>query len=469
MNKHHFLSLIIALSLFFSFSQPAEASTTFKDVNYQSGIGKSIQWGTDQGLLAGYGNGTFKPHQPMTEGQFLRVLSRYAYGFPSYFSEAERYSIIIETTNHTLPGFKEAKKRSQYIARIEVAKNLYALAHPNQQQLPSDSIIIDWMYDKGITHGKGQFPQDRYKDFGSEDQLTRGQVTAFFHRFDQQVGNDSQRSDTIAGLKLEMKRPTSTTSYLKNQRKVMNEQQLEWNVHHKDYRELFSWSEKDGEIVSLFTTHPALYIHSKGVKIGMTKKEVEKRIGAPTRTFEGKRTVYENESSYTTYFYDFLNQDKLTGVLIHSKQLPNYHSLKYAPVSQKYARDNELFAFDLLNNTRVEANLHPLKWNASVATMARRHSEDMVKHNYFSHTSLAGQTYKNRLQAHGIQISYASENISSGYVSPIFSHNGLINSKNHRSNVFCPVVQEVGIGIAYNEKMIPKYTHNYVKLKKKSR
>lgn len=442
------------------------ASTLFKDVNYRSEVGKSIQWGVNEGLLKGYSDTVFKPHQQMTEGQLLRVLNRYAYGYPEHFTMNQYYSIFQQSTNHEFNGYTNKKSRVSPVARIEVARNLYQLAHVGLKEQVNDQIIIDWMYHQGITKGKGVYPNDRYLDFGGSDILTRGQVTAFFHRFNKTQKLAQINDNRVAGMSLGDSSEVIKRNYPKASLKVKNEQELYWNVHHKNYRELFTWSEKNGKVVSLFTTHPGLYKDQQGVKIGMTQKEVEQRKGRPSRIFEGKRTVYELSDRYITFFFDYLNGGKLTGVLIHSKSLPNYHSLSYSPNLVADVKGNEQFVFLLLNNTRVEAGLHPLKWNASVARMAKLHSEDMVKNNYFSHNSLSGETYAARIKKHRIPIAYASENISSGYVSPIFSHNGLVNSPNHRQNVFCPIVQEVGIGIAYDAKLKPKYTHNYVKIKR---
>jgi hypothetical protein len=92
----------------------------------------------------------------------------------------------------------------------------------------------------------------------------------------------------------------------------------------------------------------------------------------------------------------------------------------------------------------------PLKWNESLAAVARAHSLDMLEQRFFSHVDPDGRTFSMRINEAGIPWQEAGENIAiydttSGAEAafmdePRFQHN-------HRANILNPSYTEVGIGI----------------------
>src|SRR3990167_1025030 len=52
--------------------------------------------------------------------------------------------------------------------------------------------------------------------------------------------------------------------------------------------------------------------------------------------------------------------------------------------------------FDEVNEERVENGLQPLVWNDSIASVAKRHSNDMATRDYLSHYSPEGASSANR-------------------------------------------------------------------------
>lgn len=423
-------------------------------------MSQSIQWGVDNGLLKGYPDQTFKPNTPMAEEHFVRVIARYAYGYPGSLTTSQLYQLIEIDGVHSFDGIRQYEIRKQPITRMTVARNLYAMANSENANV-SDQTVIEWMYKKQLTSGKGIYPHDKIQDFGKNDYLTRAQVTAFLKRYDEKIKYEESFSIKIAGFSIGEQIGKKKAIIGTPQRIVRNEQQQYWRIHHQQYNNFYSWSEDDGKIISLFTNSD-LYRSDKKVKIGMTRTEIEAIEGKPDRIFENKRIVYVLEDEYLTYFFDFLDHEKLVAVLIHSKELPNHHSLRYAPSTKALAYDNEQFLFDLINSTRVKNNLPPLTWNESISIVAKNHSLDMVNKDYFSHTSPEGVTFATRVKDANIPYRYAAENLSSGYVGPIFSHYGLMNSASHRLNILSPRVEEIGIGVHFNERHIPKYTENYL-------
>jgi uncharacterized protein YkwD len=92
----------------------------------------------------------------------------------------------------------------------------------------------------------------------------------------------------------------------------------------------------------------------------------------------------------------------------------------------------------------------PLKWNETLAAVARAHSLDMLEQRFFSHVDPDGTTFSMRINKAGIPWQEAGENIAiyettSGAEAafmnePRFQHN-------HRANILNPSYTDVGIGI----------------------
>jgi uncharacterized protein YkwD len=92
----------------------------------------------------------------------------------------------------------------------------------------------------------------------------------------------------------------------------------------------------------------------------------------------------------------------------------------------------------------------PLAMNASLRTAARGHSLDMATQNYFSHTSLDGRTFDQRIRDAGYTAPTAlGENIAAGYSTPQAVVDGWMTSTGHCSNNMSPSYKSIGIGYAF--------------------
>ena len=96
--------------------------------------------------------------------------------------------------------------------------------------------------------------------------------------------------------------------------------------------------------------------------------------------------------------------------------------------------------------------------NQSLTNAARGHSIDMADKNYFSHTSLDGRTFVNRIVA-AAYTGYRAlgENIAAGYSTPSAVMNGWMSSLGHCVNIMSANFREIGIGYAYNS--LSTYDH----------
>jgi uncharacterized protein YkwD len=84
-------------------------------------------------------------------------------------------------------------------------------------------------------------------------------------------------------------------------------------------------------------------------------------------------------------------------------------------------------------------------WNAKLTQAADGHSQDMSAQNYFSHTSLDGRTFDQRIDATGYAWSTAGENIAAGYPSVDAVMDGWTQSPGHCANLMNQNFAEIGV------------------------
>lgn len=127
--------------------------------------------------------------------------------------------------------------------------------------------------------------------------------------------------------------------------------------------------------------------------------------------------------------------------------------------ASKLDNNNELTMLEakmvtLVNSERQKRGLEQLQPSLSLATVAKSHSDDMIRRGYFSHIDPDGKNPGDRAVAAGINASYLAENIASeNYREPPLSlmeraHKSLMASQHHRENILRPGLKSIGIGIS---------------------
>lgn len=110
-----------------------------------------------------------------------------------------------------------------------------------------------------------------------------------------------------------------------------------------------------------------------------------------------------------------------------------------------------------LNRERAHHGLGRLKLNKRLTRAARRHALDMARRNYFSHDTLGGGSFVDRIRRAGYLRGASSwivgENLAWG--SHNLSRPGAImrmwmKSPGHRANILNGSFREIGIGVAYD-------------------
>ena len=133
------------------------------------------------------------------------------------------------------------------------------------------------------------------------------------------------------------------------------------------------------------------------------------------------------------------------------------------PLDNHPHRVFEREVFELTNIERVKHGLAPFIWHEGAAAVARAHSEDMARKNYFDHNSLDGTTFSERLTRAGVIWRNAAENIAAGYTTPEDVVIGWMNSDGHRKNILGSYTH-LGVGYAYdaNSGYKTRITQNFI-------
>ncbi len=108
--------------------------------------------------------------------------------------------------------------------------------------------------------------------------------------------------------------------------------------------------------------------------------------------------------------------------------------------------DPEEELLSLLNASRKKVRLPAMIRDKRLDAVAKKHSLDMARNNFFGHTSPQFGGLAKRLEAAGLSPSRSGENIA-GSTTPFRIHRNLMDSPAHRINILNPNYTHVGIGI----------------------
>lgn len=112
----------------------------------------------------------------------------------------------------------------------------------------------------------------------------------------------------------------------------------------------------------------------------------------------------------------------------------------------------ERTTFQLMNSERAMKGLAPLRWNDTLADVARLHSQNMAANNFFSHRGVDGLMVDDRAAGYGVvEWRAIGENIAylKGYDQPeAIAVEKWMNSSSHRRNMLSDQWTESAIGVA---------------------
>ena len=101
----------------------------------------------------------------------------------------------------------------------------------------------------------------------------------------------------------------------------------------------------------------------------------------------------------------------------------------------------------LTNKERAAKGCDPVKVSERLTTAAQRHATDMAAKDYFSHTSLDGRLWWQRIEAVGYK-NPAGENIASGFDTAAAVVKGWMDSPGHKRNILDCRFNKIGIGFS---------------------
>lgn len=118
----------------------------------------------------------------------------------------------------------------------------------------------------------------------------------------------------------------------------------------------------------------------------------------------------------------------------------------------------------LVNKDRKKHGLRSLRMQQDLRDVARKHSKDMARKDYFEHKNTTGQTPFDRLEEARVTDIVAGENLAKirGFKNPVVKAEiGLMNSPGHRANILNKLYNCVGIGVITSVDKTFYYTQNF--------
>ena len=102
---------------------------------------------------------------------------------------------------------------------------------------------------------------------------------------------------------------------------------------------------------------------------------------------------------------------------------------------------------ELANAERSSQNLPALAVNNLLVKAAEDKLADMLKNNYFEHTSPAGLTPWHWLEKNNYEYKYAGENLAMNFLSAENQNKVWMESRTHRDNILNKHYQEIGVAV----------------------
>ncbi|MBM4275843.1 MAG: CAP domain-containing protein [Deltaproteobacteria bacterium] len=129
--------------------------------------------------------------------------------------------------------------------------------------------------------------------------------------------------------------------------------------------------------------------------------------------------------------------------------------VKPLPVKLQHPRALEKEVFRLTNEARRKNHLSSLVGDDALVAAARRHSDDMMKRDFFDHVNPDGKTPKDRFAEKSMVPARVGENIMKGSrhdPSDIKTMarvivDGFMTSPGHRANILNPEYTHLGVGV----------------------
>lgn len=135
-------------------------------------------------------------------------------------------------------------------------------------------------------------------------------------------------------------------------------------------------------------------------------------------------------------------------------------------------RELALQTFRAINDLRREHGLAALRQSAALDDLARGHSEEMARQQYFAHRSRNGREVDGRAELAGIEFRRIGENIQKnrGHPDPVaVAVESWMESKGHREAILSPGFVRSGVGVAVDDEGAVYFTQVFLTPRAESR
>lgn len=420
-------TFFMALLLLFCVMPTQSKAASFKDVQTSIYYYEAVEWGYQKKIIAGDGTGYFRPTDPVTHGQFIKMFTEF-YNFPvtydkslplyeEYYRALSQYGIKFHAVNKNEPI-----TRGEIAALIMLTQNAYSHVTGNYNYANvklDDEKIAQFMFDQQLSNGVTTANVPPAKKYGFDSKLTRGDAMQFLYNL------HKKQVDS-----LKMTKDTASTQ-LANVKTLQAKNGVTYKAFKDDFKNYSGVFEYKGIVIGGYES-----------KYGKTFEGY--LIGKPLPA----EYLIENNTKRFTFITDQHANDIVHAIYWESQNLAHldllYNALKNTPENQDFL--NALYT-ELINEFRVKHGQTTLITHPALQKAAVLHSTDMMKNNYFDHTSLTGLEPWDRIQAIDSSFNGMGENISAGYYNIFDSHEGWINSFGHRQNMLNKYTH-VGFGSA---------------------
>lgn len=103
---------------------------------------------------------------------------------------------------------------------------------------------------------------------------------------------------------------------------------------------------------------------------------------------------------------------------------------------------------ELTNKARQEQGLLPLKHNQTLDLAAQKKAENMLKNNYFSHTSPDGIKPWHWFKQVEYNYTFAGENLAMNFIEAEDAIQAWLDSPSHRDNILSENYEDIGVAVA---------------------
>jgi hypothetical protein len=120
----------------------------------------------------------------------------------------------------------------------------------------------------------------------------------------------------------------------------------------------------------------------------------------------------------------------------------------YFPNSNLFSAVSRVTLISLTNQRRVSRGLNSLHQDWRLNRAASMKAQDMIRNDYFAHTSPSGRSLAYWISSSGYPYRYAGENLGMNFISSSELFNSWMASSSHRSNILSSHYQDIGIAVA---------------------